>query len=55
MLPNLQETAYLVTFVEEILKGKFHFLCSVVLRSHESDSQNLKELTLLLHSFHFLT
>ena len=55
MWPNLQETAYLVTFVEEILKGKFHFLCSVVLRSHESDSQNLKELTLLLHSFHFLT
>ena len=24
-----QETAYLVTFTEEILNGKLHFLCSV--------------------------
>ena len=28
MLPNLQETADLVTFTEEILNGKLHFLCS---------------------------
>ena len=28
MWPNLQETADLVTFTEEILNGKFHFLCS---------------------------
>ena len=27
--PNLQETAYLVTFIEEIHNGKLHFLCSV--------------------------
>ena len=28
MWPSLQETADLVTFTEEILKGKLHFLCS---------------------------
>ena len=29
MGPNQQETADLVTFTEEILNGKLHFLCSV--------------------------
>ena len=29
MWPNPQETADLVTFTEEILNGKHHFLCSV--------------------------
>ena len=29
MLSNLQEAADLVTFTEEILNGKLHFLCSV--------------------------
>ena len=29
MWPNTQETADLVTFSEEILHGKIHFLCSV--------------------------
>ena len=29
MLPNLQETADLVTFTEKIFHGKLHFLCSV--------------------------
>ena len=29
MWPNPQETADLVTFTEEILNGKLHFLCSV--------------------------
>ena len=29
MWPNLQETAYLVTFTGEILNGKFHCLRSV--------------------------
>ena len=28
MRPNLQETADLVTFTEEILNEKLHFLCS---------------------------
>ena len=28
MLPNLQYPADLVTFIEEILNGKLHFLCS---------------------------
>ena len=27
MWPNLQETADFVTFTEEILNGKLHFLC----------------------------
>ena len=30
MWPNQQETEDLVTFTEEILKGKLHFLCSVI-------------------------
>ena len=30
MWPNPQETADLVTFTEEILNGKLHFLCSDV-------------------------
>ena len=29
MWPNPQETADLITFTEEILNGKLHFLCSV--------------------------
>ena len=29
MWPNPQETADLVTFIEEILNGKLHFLCAV--------------------------
>ena len=28
MWPNPQETADVVTFTEEILYGKFHFLCN---------------------------
>ena len=34
MLPNSQETADLVSFTEEILNGKLHFLCSVSLISN---------------------
>ena len=30
MQPNPQETAELVTFTEEILNGKLHFVCSVL-------------------------
>ena len=29
-LVRIQETADLVTFTEEILNGKFHFLCSAL-------------------------
>ena len=29
MRPNPQETADLVTFTEDIVNGKLHFLCSV--------------------------
>ena len=31
MGPNPQETADVVTFTEEILNGKLHFLCSSIL------------------------
>ena len=31
MWPNLQETTNLVTFTEEIVNGKLHFLCSVTI------------------------
>ena len=31
MWPNPQETADLVTFTEEILNGKLHFLCSATI------------------------
>ena len=31
MLPNPQFSANLVTFTEEILNGKLHFLCSVMM------------------------
>ena len=31
MWQNPQETANLVTFTEEILNGKLHFLCSITL------------------------
>ena len=30
MWPNPQKAADLVTFIEEILNGKFHFLCSAM-------------------------
>ena len=35
MLPNPLETADLLTFTEEILNGKLHFLCS---ESSEDDA-----------------
>ena len=34
MWPNPQSPADLVTFTEEILKGKLHFLCSVGIMYH---------------------
>ena len=33
MWPNPEETVDLVTFTEEILNGKFHFLCSAIMLS----------------------
>ena len=35
MWPNPQETADLVTFTEEILNEKLHFLCSVMLITNQ--------------------
>ena len=39
MGPNPQETADLVTFTEEILNGKLHFLCSDVIRHTQTVNQ----------------
>ena len=33
MWPNPKETADLVTFTEEILNGKLHFLCGVIVKA----------------------
>ena len=40
MWPNHQETADLVTFTEEILNGKLHFLCG----DRNENIENLKQL-----------
>ena len=42
MQPNLQETADLVTFTEEIHNGKLHFVCSV---------NDTSEVTMIAHIF----
>ena len=39
MWPNPQETADLVTFTEEILKGKLHFLSSKYLSENYVDAE----------------
>ena len=39
MCPNPQETVDLITFTEEILKGKLHFLCSVASDFNEKIKQ----------------
>ena len=39
MWPNSQETADLVTFTEEILNGKLHFLCSVEERKRKPKNE----------------
>ena len=38
MWPNPQETADFVTFTEEILNGKLHFLCSAIYVITNSDT-----------------
>ena len=43
MWPNLQETADLVTFTEEILNGKLHILCSETITYSCSVSENLQK------------
>ena len=49
MWPNPQETAYSVTFTEEILNGKLHFLCSV--NSSLQGSSNFLHLLRVLQVF----
>ena len=46
MRPNPQKTADLVTFTEEILNGKVHFLCSV----HDLNVQRSSTLKVVAHS-----
>ena len=42
MWPNPQETADLVTFTEEILNEKLHFLCSVTNLNYGNPNSNLR-------------
>ena len=49
MLPDPQETANLVTFTEEILNGKLHFLCSVTTSSFFDDLELFKLQFLTYH------
>ena len=42
MWPNLQFPANLVSFTEEILNGKFHFLCSVYISIFDEHMPVLK-------------
>ena len=42
MWPNPQETADLVTFTEEILNEKLHFLCSVLQEEKLQNFQGVK-------------
>ena len=42
-VPNLQETADLVTFTEKILNGKIHFLCSEAYNTATSKPQHIPE------------
>ena len=43
MSPNPQETADLVTFTEEILNGKLHFLCSDKTSNHVKDLRKVSK------------
>ena len=42
MWPNHQDTADLVTFTEEILNGKLHFLCSDLAKKLKQRRQNIQ-------------
>ena len=42
MRPNPQETAGLITFTEEILNGKLHFLCNVTI-AHRICNRSIDE------------
>ena len=46
MRPNPQQTADLVTFTEEILNDKLHFLCGVLDRQGTHETQKLLPLNL---------
>ena len=43
MWPNLEFPAYLVAFTEEILHGKFHFLCGVSLKISWTKSSSRRD------------
>ena len=47
MWPNQQDTADLVTFTEEILNGKLHFLCTDIVNQSIDLQSDLKELILI--------
>ena len=50
MWPNPQDTADLVTFTDEILNGKLHFLCSVLDKYIDVNWEKISVATIL----HFL-
>ena len=52
MSPNLQETADLVTFTEEILNGKLHFLCSDAEIGIQRPAQNILAKKWLINSIY---
>ena len=57
MWPNPQETADLITFTEEILHGKLHFLCSETLRETQLlkglVSMKIIDILLFLKQLHY--
>ena len=43
MWPNPKETADLVTFTKEILNGKLHFLCGVIVKAMFNSELNQRK------------
>ena len=58
MWPNAQETADLVTFTEEILNEKVHFLCSGVLSFRQKSflkTCNLRQVSVFVFPIDFIS
>ena len=51
MLPNPQETEDLVTFTEEILNEKLHYLCSVILHENHRIIKDNKKISRNLNKY----
>ena len=55
MRPNLQFPADLVTFIEEILNGKLHFLCSATTIQNAQSSNAIGECICVCTCVYFLS